>query len=118
MKLYAAVAVQNAFNQPPSGGCVLKLARRDGYRRQPHPAAFRRLCVETDVFIIIDRRSSPAAFRRLCVETISVIKSAVKRSPAAFRRLCVETTERRANQLLVRIQPPSGGCVLKLIPMF
>ena len=36
------------------------------------------------------------------------------RLPAAFGRLCVETftAERHIND---RIQPPSGGCVLKLI---
>ena len=35
-------------------------------------------------------------------------------APAAFRRLCVETSK-RINRLLPKLlQPPSGGCVLKL----
>ena len=33
-------------------------------------------------------------------------------SPAAFRRLCVETTYANAG-IGTKIQPPSGGCVLK-----
>ena len=34
------------------------------------PAAFRRLCVETGIDIILITQMPPAAFRRLCVETI------------------------------------------------
>ncbi len=33
--------------------------------------------------------------------------------PAAFRRLCVETTDFRQPFTCCKIQPPSGGCVLK-----
>ena len=36
-----------------------------------------------------------------------------KINPAAFRRLCVETNS-DLPQSRVIIQPPSGGCVLKL----
>ena len=59
----------DAQNQPPSGGCVLKL--RCALRLPPltHPAAFRRLCVETCAPIWGQNVSVPAAFRRLCVET-------------------------------------------------
>ena len=35
----------------------------------------------------------PAAFRRLCVETVSPKLTISASSPAAFRRLCVETDE-------------------------
>ena len=38
---------QNAANQPPSGGCVLKLFVVGGVLAVKVPAAFRRLCVET-----------------------------------------------------------------------
>ena len=36
-------------------------------------------------------RHRPAAFRRLCVETEEMRLSATNAAPAAFRRLCVET---------------------------
>ena len=36
-------------------------------------------------------------------------------NPAAFRRLCVETESIRVRNNYFEIQPPSGGCVLKLI---
>ena len=36
-------------------------------------------------------KSHPAAFRRLCVETSRRRKQSDKDGPAAFRRLCVET---------------------------
>ena len=35
------------------------------------------------------------------------------RKPAAFGRLCVETEVSKGNIRKCRIQPPSGGCVLK-----
>ena len=56
------------YDQPPSGGCVLK---HDGAADCLHlrPAAFRRLCVETTMTILLNRIGRPAAFRRLCVET-------------------------------------------------
>ena len=59
-------------------------------------------------------REAPAAFRRLCVETIELELMDEYGMPAAFRRLCVET-----NTLQIAsdpdYQPPSGGCVLKLL---
>ena len=80
----------NAFNQPPLGGCVLKLITLNTFNHFGSPAAFRRLCVET--------RNSPKnnAFAR----------------PAAFRRLCVETLNLLCN-IKQGFQPPLGGCVLK-----
>ena len=48
LKPFRFVAVKAKSNQPPSGGCVLK----QSLHHQPHygsfPAAFRRLCVETN----------------------------------------------------------------------
>ena len=42
-------------------------------------------------FLIASRRHKPAAFRRLCVETQELINKIASGEPAAFRRLCVET---------------------------
>ena len=77
--------------QPPSGGCVLK-------RNAPL------------LFLAV---SAPAAFGRLCVETINPVISSARKTPAAFGRLCVETFG-LVVALFVLLQPPSGGCVLKL----
>ena len=40
------------MTQPPSGGCVLKLISRLGLNQKIYasPAAFRRLCVETNIY--------------------------------------------------------------------
>ena len=77
--------------QPPSGGCVLKLA----------------------VAAMAAIMAAPAAFGRLCVETgISDLQDDFQH-PAAFGRLCVETTLLQCRMLTARNQPPSGGCVLK-----
>ena len=55
----------------------------------------------------------PAAFRRLCVETQQKRASMRLRKPAAFRRLCVETECLAPMPEPCGNQPPSGGCVLK-----
>ena len=57
-------------------------------------------------------KPDPAAFRRLCVETQTPAKVEVKKKPAAFRRLCVETTL-YSQPDEDAAQPPLGGCVLK-----
>ena len=76
--------------QPPSGGCVLK------------PIISRKaFCVWI-----------PAAFGRLCVETQRRRNNHRYPQPAAFGRLCVETASRNSSRLYIS-QPPSGGCVLK-----
>ena len=120
--------------QPPSGGCVLKLVHRQcchplslpaafgrlcvetNFRctkaHAVYPAAFRRLCVETHQSSRGQRIHEPAAFRRLCVETGKRTKPDFNYYPAAFRRLCVETSS-YLNCLPHSCQPPSGGCVLK-----
>ena len=77
--------------QPPSGGCVLKRALAGKFDYNNLSAAFGRLCVETD------RRD-----RRL-----------QRTKSAAFGRLCVETIDGNG-RVVSLIQPPSGGCVLKL----
>ena len=54
-----------------------------------------------------------AAFGRLCVETFTHDDSVSDEQPAAFGRLCVETLV-MVFHLKYWVQPPSGGCVLKL----
>ena len=102
-------------NQPPSGGCVLKPYRRwksgDNLDTQPPSGG----CVlkhaqPSESF----GYGHPAAFRRLCVETSIPIRLAILAFPAAFRRLCVETNRKRQWKCTGWSQPPSGGCVLKL----
>ncbi len=56
-----------------------------------------------------------ATFRWLCVETLSDSLVEEGLIAATFRWLCVETI---ATQIAIDIdnwQPPSGGCVLKLL---
>ena len=79
--------------QPPSGGCVLK-HRHSG----------------VDIILI-----TPAAFGRLCVETAMTSSRLGIKCPAAFGRLCVETTYPEESDHTMLDQPPSGGCVLKLL---
>ena len=80
--------------QPPSGGCVLK--QYIFWLKSIHrlPAAFGRLCVETDLISGRDSLSSAAAFGRLCVETLIAVITVSIIQPAAFGRLCVETAHR------------------------
>ena len=54
-----------------------------------------------------------AAFGRLCVETILSSGIPLTKSAAAFGRLCVET-DMHIWAINIIVQPPSGGCVLKL----
>ena len=56
----------------------------------------------------------PAAFGRLCVETLTDQRGRVHEEPAAFGRLCVETYAINIRGFVPAVQPPSGGCVLKL----
>ena len=78
-------------NQPPSGGCVLKLIRP--YRPylffyQPPSGG----CVLKQGYSEgASKGYEPAAFGRLCVETFLSIDDCLKTAPAAFGRLCVET---------------------------
>ena len=113
LKHLAHRAVELGKNQPPSGGCVLKLQGGSINFCYGVPAAFGRLCVETmnfneqDGFTVqppsggcvlkqqginpAKDRAEPAAFGRLCVETINHKVTDFLQNPAAFGRLCVET---------------------------
>ena len=77
--------------QPPSGGCVLKLLNGNYWKVESKAAAFGRLCVETNVLTKQDYLNLAAAFGRLCVETMRAIKLELMQQAAAFGRLCVET---------------------------
>ena len=91
MKRPRLVLFLHPLDQPPSGGCVLK----------PRHAPRCRTCRQ------------PAAFGRLCVETLQLTLNGAPPRPAAFGRLCVETTHLLPHLVYI-LQPPSGGCVLKL----
>ena len=113
MKLFGRCVDAKTCDQPPSGGCVLKLPSYICALRNPTPAAFRRLCVETLIHGV-ERRTlcsqppSGGCVLKLCV--MPTLPIAVR--PAAFRRLCVET-QAKTMPPLRKTQPPSGGCVLK-----
>ena len=48
LKQLRSAWTRKTFIQPPSGGCVLKPTRRRSFQMRRRPAAFRRLCVETE----------------------------------------------------------------------
>ena len=101
------------LRQPPSGGCVLKLARVYGYGGifgQPPSGG----CVLKLFFPGEDGGQwQPAAFGRLCVETLSnhSIRFATAQPPSGG---CVLKPTACGRPPFRRGQPPSGGCVLKL----
>ena len=101
--------------QPPLGGCVLKLFTRIGTRLMREPAAFRRLCVETNHFFISSGARLPAAFRRLCVETPICRKRRKAMSQPPLGGCVLKPLWARC-RCWQKIQPPLGGCVLKPLP--
>ena len=54
-----------------------------------------------------------AASARLCVETIRNIDNLYSLNAAASARLCVETLTQYLSHLMLLMQPPPRGCVLK-----
>ena len=99
-------------NQPPSGGCVLKLLKSQVFLMLKPPAAFGRLCVETlDLSDKSSYNAQPPSGG--CVLKLLINRSNIMSiEPAAFGRLCVETCLNHGEWLKID-QPPSGGCVLK-----
>ena len=65
------------------------------------------------VLVTLLKDFAAAAFGRLCVETLKAWFGQKDGMAAAFGRLCVETPE-CCSLSSPRLQPPSGGCVLKL----
>ena len=101
-------------DQPPSGGCVLKLHISTTLGEFHHPQPPSGGCVlklgNTWLSVL---HLVPAAFGRLCVETPAITsnrKANVSQPPSGG---CVLKQERSAICSLYRLQPPSGGCVLK-----
>ena len=91
MKLPKLTRLPVEVVQPPSGGCVLKPNNYDLTKGMTYPAAFGRLCVETNKIASAQTGFDPAAFGRLCVETFYKKRELNMKFPAAFGRLCVET---------------------------
>ena len=77
--------------QPPSGGCVLKLVIIQSLNKPQYAAAFGRLCVETDKLSFYKKQPIQQPPSGGCV---------LKHCPATNSEVEYE-------------QPPSGGCVLK-----
>ena len=92
LKLCTSLSERAAMRQPPSGGCVLKLLRQgrtQGSLSQPPSGG----CVLKHRDNKNRQRiEKPAAFGRLCVETLSLCGGIHAKHPAAFGRLCVETS--------------------------
>ena len=78
------------------------------------PAAFRRLCVETNLSRNNKKLDLTAAFRRLCVETrIATRRLQGTGQPPSGG--CVLKHRLHLAHYWDALQPPSGGCVLKLV---
>ena len=95
LKLNGEYTCEQALNQPPSGGCVLKrhqhAHRLCGGTQPPSGGCVLKQIVKGNGNV----QAGPAAFRRLCVETEDARGKALYNCPAAFRRLCVETDSGR-----------------------
>ena len=112
LKQYQTKHPEQIRVQPPLGGCVLKL-NRAGSLKPNGTAAFRRLCVETQ----IRRRTSNK--RHQPPSGGCVLKQIVKgngnvqagQPPSGG---CVLKPYVNNNVIALGSQPPSGGCVLKL----
>ena len=76
------------------------------------PAAFGRLCVETESHFQADGVFEQPPSGGCVLKQIFNLLQAVALRPAAFGRLCVETPS-SDNIKSSAVQPPSGGCVLK-----
>ena len=100
--------------QPPSGGCVLKPSHKKQELQYQQPAAFGRLCVETSITTTEPLFSGPAAFGRLCVETVMRPRASPLRTCQPPSGGCVLKLVDVADPFGQLFQPPSGGCVLKL----
>ena len=91
LKLTSLHHIRRRQAQPPSGGCVLKLALvmvSGLYNFQPPSGGCVLKPINTNDVAI---RVASAAFGRLCVETICFGKPCDELYSAAFGRLCVET---------------------------
>ena len=131
--------VIHGYNQPPSGGCVLKLYLSVFLIDKDEPAAFRRLCVETSCCPIHRRRFGPSSLQAAVCWNFGLLARAAGGFPSRLQAaVCwnynvktnIEPTQEASrlqaavcwnssvavSSSSARIQPPSGGCVLKLLP--
>ena len=77
------------------------------------PAAFGRLCVETNSLIRASQNSTQPPSGGCVLKQRNRANRASGNQPAAFGRLCVETWVVKQTKITPPLQPPSGGCVLK-----
>ena len=112
LKLALKVTQMGWNNQPPSGGCVLKpRANRSTARRRGQPPSGG--CVLKPPTKPVPPRISPQPPSGGCVLKRRFAGAALPAPPpAAFGRLCVETVS-AVYGYIKDTQPPSGGCVLK-----
>ena len=78
-------------DQPPSGGCVLKLALKVAQMGWDKPAAFGRLCVETYDYGYKSYKSTQPPSGGCVLKPVGSFSWRLEKEPAAFGRLCVET---------------------------
>ena len=99
--------------QPPSGGCVLKQPHQHELRHALAPAAFRRLCVETNLPKLMKEclTQPPSGGCVLKLDRMSMGEHSGFQPPSGG---CVLKRPAMRAIKSVFIQPPSGGCVLKL----
>ena len=100
--------------QPPSGGCVLKLGCEKGASELSYPAAFRRLCVETQEYQLLRARhiNQPPSGGCVLKQVVAEVQVVVEVQPPSGG--CVLKQFRNTMNKYFPTQPPSGGCVLKL----
>ena len=80
------------MSQPPSGGCVLKPCGNAAVAGGGQPAAFGRLCVETNRAVVTEYIVKAQPPSGGCVlKPNNGIAGRFFNAPAAFGRLCVET---------------------------
>ena len=87
----ALTAYSKMCQQPPSGGCVLKLLNHRKQVKSDGAATFGWLCVETAIHCMLACSRSAATFGWLCVETGANIEHKFQEQAATFGWLCVET---------------------------
>ena len=81
------------ITQPPSGGCVLKLVIVESMIRRRNQPPSGGCVLKQHGRYQPCTTIPPAAFGRLCVETFRRLTIPLTDSPAAFGRLCVETCQ-------------------------
>ena len=104
------------FKQPPSGGCVLKLAKSGQFALAIGQPPSGGCVLKRKAGIYLSHNRQAATFGWLCVETWS--EFGVRFLPAraaTFGWLCVETIRSFKCATSCDKQPPSGGCVLKRV---